>query len=81
MKIKEMTEIEHTKILEILNSRRLDTQQKEDLFILYDKFVDTLYGQTCSSCATQIIFMVKRLYYKYKTDYALQPIYIKKFEN
>lgn len=57
---------EEQAIYDLLIKRKLDPTDKQNLIEFYNKYVDKVHSDVCTSCATQLRFMMKRLYHKYK---------------
>ena len=53
-------------VYELLIKYKLDKQDIDDLIKFYNKYVDTIHSDVCTGCATQLRFMMKRLYHRYK---------------
>lgn len=61
-----LIEEEHEEVYNLLIKWKLDPEDKQDLIAFYNKYVDTVHSDICTNCATQLRFMMKRLYHRYK---------------
>ena len=55
-------------VYELLIKYKLDPEDKQDLIKFYNRYVDTLHQDVCTGCPTQLRFMMKRLYHRYKVS-------------
>lgn len=64
--MKLIEEEEQINVYNLLIKYKLGKQDIDDLIKYYNRYVDTLHPDICVTCATQLRFMMKRLYYRYK---------------